>query len=410
VSIDKNRSDFLAVIIIALLATAASLSSPLTFLCCAVTVGCAITMARMPESQAGYVLGALALASSGVASVVLINLLNEWPLPISVATAIGTMILTGLWLLSSWNKRMPVRYGEQINLNTIFGTRKIRGPTRIRKPRAWLGSRIIATLSLRPIKTAVQVLEIDVGPAPDTGTTLRIIRPGMSDLATIVEPTKIHAIELSVSYHLDGDSWFLLYNIPHAAQYTAGLGHGVGRDHPEYWNATATGYIEEEAPEVLRRVIHREGWSASAVRDRRELVAAHFHEELCAEAAAMGIIIDQVELLTVDIDAPETLRAVRNTSVFDQEVAESQARVGSVRIGLHRDILRQMQELLSDREHPLPPEAIAAIVRSQIRELSRSTTPLTEIEEVLEESLDTQRHAAAKASHSRPHQHTRGAA
>jgi len=145
------------------------------------------------------------------------------------------------------------------------------------------------------------------------------------------------------------------------------------------------------------------GWSASAVRDQRDMVAAHFYEELSAEAAAMGVIIDHVELLTVDVDAPDALRKARNNSVLDQETAEGEARVGSVRVGLQRSILHQMQELLSDREHPLPPEAIAAIVRSQIRELGLTPALINELEEVLDETLP-----GSQVGHSHTHQYTRG--
>jgi len=251
VSIDKNRGDFLAVIVLALLVTAASMPTPLTFLCCALTIGCAAVLYQMPEQRAGYVLGALALASSGVASVVLVDLLADWPLQAMVATAIAVVILTGLWLVASWNNHRPVLYSQQVILSTIFGTKSIVGPTRIHKPRAWLGSRIIAVLSLRPIKTAMRVPEIDVRPPADSSTAQHVISTEMTNLVTVDETTKIHAIELSVSYPLDGGHWFLLQNIPHAAQYTASLEHGVGRDNPGYWSAIATGYIDEEAPEVL---------------------------------------------------------------------------------------------------------------------------------------------------------------
>jgi len=408
VSIDNYRRVFLAVVIIALLVTFASLPTLLTFIGCAITIGCAIWLFRLPEQRAGYFLGALAIISSGVVSVALVDRLADWPPPVTIAIAIVVMGLTAFWLMSSWNKRMPVRHGQQVNVTPIFGPRQFRGPTRIRRPRVWLGSRIISTISLRPIKTSVRVNEIDVCPAADSGTTLRIVRPEASDLPVTVAPRKIHEVEMSLGYRLNGANWFLLYNVPHADQYTSPDGHSISRDQPEYWEAIATGFIEEEAPEVLRRVIHREGWSATAVRDQREVVAEQFQHELSEEAARMGIIIEHVELLTVDVDAPEALRAARNTSVLDQEAAESQARVGSIRIGLHGDILRQMQELLSDREHHLPPEAIAAIVRSQIRELSRSASPRSELEDVLEDRLDVERHTPTKAGHN--HQRTRGAA
>jgi len=389
VSIDKNRNEFLAVIWIALLAIIAISPEPLTITCCLVFGGCGLFLSRMPEQSAGYSLGGFALASTGALSVTLVNAWSGWSILATITIAVITMILTGLALIRSWNARMPVRYGLQINISTIFGPRQICGPTRIWKPRAWLGSRMISSISLRPIKTNVHVTEIDICPAaPATGTTIRAIRPEVFKQETDTRTTKIHAIELSIDYSLDGKHWFQLYNIPHASRYIAQMGQRISQDQPEYWETVVTGFIVEEAPEVLRKVVHHEGWSAATVRDQREDVAERLIEELRALAGKKGVNIDNIEILTVDIDAPETLRAARNTNVYGLEVAENQARVGSIHIGLHREILSQMRELLNDPEHQLSPEAIAAITRSQIRELSRTTSPSAGIEDVLEEILN----------------------
>ncbi|MEI7643757.1 MAG: hypothetical protein WCJ55_05530 [Chloroflexales bacterium] len=387
-SIDKNRGAFLAVMIISLLITVALSPSMLTIACCILFAGCSLILSRMHEQSAGYMLGGLAVTSSGVVSVAVTNTWGEWSPLATGAAALITMILVGLGLIRSWNARMLVRYGQQITINTIFGTRQIRGPIRIRKPRAWLGSRIIATLSLRPIKTNVHVTEIDICPdAPAIGAPISAIRHEAINLEVAPRTTKIHAIELSVSYHLNGDHWFMLYNIPHAQQYIAQQEKRINYDQPEYWETIVTGFIVEETPEVLRRVIHHEGWGATAVRDQRECVAARLLERLRAEAAEMGIRVDHIEILTVDIDAPEALRAARNSSVYDLEVAENQVRMGSIHIGLQRDILNHMQDLLNDSDHPLPAEVVATIVRSQIRELSRTTTPTAGIGDALEEAI-----------------------
>lgn len=370
-SIDKNRKDFLAVIIIALLAAATILLTPLAAVCSILMIGCAVVLYRLPEQRAGYILFGLAIASSGVAGVTLVNRWEDSPIQLSIAVALGTMLLTGLWLIRSWSQRQAVLYGQQVNLSTVFGLRLIRGPNRIHRPLAWLGSRIVSIISLRQLKTNVRVNEIDVHPnAVVANVDIRAIRSEVADLLRAYGLTKIHSVELSVCYRIDGDRWFMLNNIPHAARLTEHLGVHIDRKKPEFWEALTTGYIDEEAAEVLRRVIQREGWSAADVRDQREAVSQQFLAELRAETARMGLIIDHAELLTVDVDVPETLH---------------HARVGSIHIGLQRDILTSMQELLSDPQHQLPAEAIAAIVRSQIRELGRAATPGADIQDVLED-------------------------
>ncbi|NNJ10296.1 hypothetical protein EKD04_008145 [Chloroflexales bacterium ZM16-3] len=414
-SIDKNRGEFLAVMIVSLLAIIAISPSPVAIICCLVFGGCGLILSRMPERIAGFILGGLAVTSSGVASIAITNTWFGWPPLASGAAALITMILIGLGLIRSWSKHILVRHGHQVNISTIFGPRQIRGPARIRKPHAWLGSRIISNISLRPIKTNVYVTEIDICPStPASGAKIRTIRPETINLEVDSRTTKIHAIELSIDYSIDGGNWFLLYNIPHAHQYIAQLEKQVRFDQPEYWETIVTGFIAEETAEVLRRVVHHQGWDAATVRNERERVATLLLDELRTEAVKKGISVDRIELLTVDIDAPDVLRAARNNSVYDLEVAENQERVGSVHIGLQRDILNYMQELMSNPDHPIPAEVVAAIARSQIRGLSRSTAPTTSIEDVLEEVIgqDTLRRgmAMAKYRHHQPNKPDRGAA
>jgi hypothetical protein len=372
VSIDKNRGDFLAVIIIALLIAAISLFTPLAFVCCILLIGCAVVLYRLPEQNAGYAMFGMAVISIGVACTALINLWKECPLQLSVAVAFGTMLLGGLWMIQSWSNRRPVLYDHQVNLSTAFGVRQVMGPTRIHRPSALLGTRIISTMSLRQMKTMLRIPEIDVRPST-TGAKpdQHPIRSEVAELLRAYGLMKIHAVDLSVCYRIDGPRWFLLNNIPHPDRHTANLNKSISRDKPEYWEALTTAYINEIADQVVRRVIQHKGWSAADVRDKRDEVSEAFLGELRNETTKMGLIIDQVELLTVDVDVPEDLH---------------QARVGSIHIGLQRDILASMQELLSDPDHPLSAEAIAAIVRSQIRELGRAAMPAAGIEDALDDS------------------------
>lgn len=411
-SIDRYRGGFLTVIFIALLITALGLHALLASICAALIAGCAIILSRLPEREVGYGLGLFSLILSAVAGLVVADAwLNASPFVDAVA-ALSALALAGLWLVRSWNQRIPVLNNLQTNISTIFGIRKVRGPTRMRRPSKLLGSRIISTISLRPLKAETRVSELDVRPAASaTGTTIHVVRPSPDLPVADSAPTKIHAIDLTVGYRLNGDEFFLLRNIPHPDRYTSTLAH-ANPTQPEYWNALSCGYLSEEVGEVLRRVIQRGGWSASEVRDdQRELVAEQLLSELQAEVASKGIIVEQAELLTVDVDSAATLRAARDTSVYGLERAEQQSRLGHIHVGLHKDILKQMHDLLSDLEHPLPPEAIAAIVRAQIRELGRAATAQGDMEEILEESFERQpdplRGSGGSVGRPRPHPHIR---
>lgn len=399
-SIDKNRDDFLAVLGIALLSISVISPTQLTFIACLLFAICGLILFFIPEQGAGYALGGLAVTGSGATAVIGISTWTTWPPLATSAVALSVMILTTLGLIRSWSARTPVRYGQQVNINSIFGARKIRGPTRIRRPIAWLGSRMISTISLRTIKDTLQVKEIDIRPAlAPTGTTLRVIRPETIDPVIDHSPTKIHAIELVVSWSIDGDQWFLLNEIPHQKAYAAELAPHVAHDQPEYAEAIVTGYIREEAPEVLRRVIQHEGWAAATVRDDREKVARYVLAELRAEAAKMGVIAHQVELLTVDIDAPEALRAARNNNVYGLEAIERLERVGQIKISQQRDVIHSMQELLSSPDHRISAEVAAALARTQIRALGPTTPPITILEDLLEETLPSQHDTPRRKSH-----------
>jgi hypothetical protein len=317
--IDNYRSGFLTIIGLALAITCLTAAALPITIASLLLIGCALVLARLSAPGVGRTLGGLALANAAVAGVVVAAERGVWqPAGLVAAGGAGGALAAGA-LVWGWQRRLPVRYGQQINLSSIFGWRMIRGPTRIRRPTGLL-NRVISILPLRELKSDLHVSEIDTYGESGRSQGLRLVGSDTSDTAISLGPAKIHLVHLSISYRIDGDHWFLLNDIPQIERSKRELAPqfgGVQRAHeqPAFWELLLDRVVQHEVAEELRHVIHHGGWGATRVSDERETIANALLERLRALTPRYGLIFTAAELVAVAVDSPQTLRAARDTTL-----------------------------------------------------------------------------------------------
>ncbi|NTV63630.1 MAG: hypothetical protein HGA65_08855 [Oscillochloris sp.] len=316
----------------------------------------------------GYALGGLTLATAGVAGIIIGVRCGIEDLPQLALLALMLAGLVAALLTWVWNQRQPVLFNEQINLSTLFGFRRIRGPTRYQPLPLWFG-RPVSVIGLRPLKVDLVVEEIDTRePNDQDASHLRIInatRPRPEEKRS--NSPRIHSIALSVNYQIDGERWFFLNSIPNASSRKQAISANfAGSPKPAhlqaaFWDQLVADYVHEEVPEVLRRVVHREGWSAIVASNERTMVADVLLDQLRQEVAPYGIVIVGVDINSVAVESPEAERAARNLALQIEHQAEGEFA-----------ILRQAQQLLAD---PNMAPGFAAFVQSVVLELGYQKRP-----------------------------------
>jgi hypothetical protein len=365
-SIDRFRSGFLFVLAVALLVISLVDTTPPIIALAALLFLCGVGIAQLPQRAAGYVLGALTISvAAGMGAY-----LAHWgglrePLLIG-ATSLLVAGVTGLWLVIRWSAQTPVYFSEIVYMSTIFGWRSIRGPARYKKPPFWFG-RVSARISLKVQKTTLKVREVATATAEAFRDSTVL---GKSTVGT--RSDKLHGVDLAVCYLVDAPRWYLLYSIPHVERHMNELaphygGRRTAMEQAGFWSDLMERCIHEEAAEQLRTLIHKRGWSAGYVSEQRVAVAEALRATLGEDMAKYGIIVQDVELVDVQVDAPEALRDARNLALRARGHAEEVELVGDVLLELQEAFLRRVQRSL--RNAGLSTADIAEIVRSQAREL-----------------------------------------
>jgi hypothetical protein len=319
--------------------------------------------ARLPWTS--YTLGGLTLATAGVVGAIIGHRFGvEDPISL-IVIGVGLAMLTVALLAWRWNGLQIVGFSEQANMSTLFGFRRIRGPTRFRPLPRWLG-RVVSVIGLRMLKTDLVVEEIDTREGvPQDTAHLRVVNGGRSRRdEQRAYPTRIHSITLSVSYCIDGERWYMLNDIPNAnsrKQAIRATFESLSPTQPVFWDQLVESYVREEVPEVLRRVVHQQGWNATTISEDRNTVAEELLSQLRREIGPYAIQIMSVEINSVAVESPQAERAARNLALHLEHHADGQLA-----------ILRQAQRLLNE---PNLPPAFAAFLQSVIIDLSYQNRP-----------------------------------
>jgi hypothetical protein len=366
-SIDHFRSGFLFVLVVALLVVGVLEASLTIAAIAALLLFCSLGLAVLPQRAAGYMLGGFALAAAGSLGAYLAQRVGLDDPLWWMLSALVMMGAAAFWLALRWSAQTPVRYAEVVHLNTIFGRQQLRGPTRFRYPPFWFG-KVMARIPLTPQKISLCVHEITTSATAllrETGGVL-----GKSSVGT--RPDKLHSVELSIGFVIDDPNWFLLYRVPYFDRYAADVGSQQRRgqsprEQTTFWAGLAERWITEETPEHFRMLIHQRGWTSYYVDQERNAVARELHEALRAEAAKYGIVVQNVALIDVHVDAPVALRDARNMALRARGRAEEVELMGDVLLELQEAFLRRFQRSL--RNAGLNAADINEIVRTQAREL-----------------------------------------
>lgn len=365
-SIDRFRSGFMFVLAMALLVIGVlGATLPIAVIALLLLL-CGIAIARLPQRAAGYLLFLLTLSVTAAAGAVAAHwagLREPWMLTLLSLLTAGS---AALWLVLRWSAQTPVYFSEIVYMSTIFGWRSIRGPARYKKPPFWFG-KVSARISLKVQKTTLKVCEV----ATATSEAFRDSAVlGKSSVGT--RSDKLHGVDLALCYTVDAPRWFRLYSIPHVERHMQELapqygGRRQAMEQAGFWSDLMERCMREEAAEQLRTLIHKRGWSAGFVSEQRAAVAEALRAALGEEMAKYGMIVQEVELVDVQVDAPEALREARNLALRARGHAEEVELVGDVLLELQEAFLRRVQRSL--RNAGLSTADIAEIVRSQAREL-----------------------------------------
>jgi hypothetical protein len=366
-TIDRFRSGFLIVFAGALLPIAYLAGTPFVIMVTTLLLVCGFVLAWQPQALAGWMLGALSLCAAGGSGAYMLTQFGVSEPVFLVGAGVATSATAAFWLTHQWNRLGFARFNEVVHMYTIFGRRSIRGPTRFWLLPSILG-RITARLSLVAQKTTLTMTEI----ATSAVTLEREVGGVLGKAHHGTRPDKVHTITLSVFFCLDPEKWDLLQRIPFFAAYQAEFAakHGQRHAHREdhsFWNGLMEAWVREETDEYLRMLVHEQGWSPYYLAAQRLDVAHELQAVLASVAQEYGILIKQIEIIDVHVDAPAALREARNTALRARGRAEEAELMGDVILELQEAFLRRVQRSLQSAG--LSNSDIADIVRSQAREL-----------------------------------------